>query len=292
MKLFSEYTEAELYNHKKGQRIMTDMLREFDRICRNYDLKYWCVGGTLIGAIRHKGWIPHDSDIDVGMLDSDYKFFREIVQKELSSHYWFQDRISDKNYKSNTGKIRYLYAQYDDYKCENWHNGLQIDIFIFSEKDNILKAPYEGNGDIKSLDKDIIMPIKELYFDNILVYVPNNYEKYSRISWGSYPPKILPLDKQRSNEGRISFEIPDWMFNKYSELYIENVKYINYKNIKILFPNEKQLNMPGEQVWVNYTGLTTERPSKIFNEISSVINIQPDMLPNNLKTYLKLFKKM
>ena len=182
------------------------------------------------------------------MLDSDYKFFREIVQKELSSHYWFQDKISDKNYKSNTGKIRYLYAQYDDYKCENWHNGLQIDIFIFSEKDNILKAPYEGNGDIKSLDKDIIMPIKELYFDNILVYVPNNYEKYSRISWGSYPPKILPLDKQRSNEGRISFEIPDWMFNKYSELYIKNKswKYIwnnrNHNELDPLSYNGYKLN--------------------------------------------------
>ena len=53
-------------NH--GQRIMTKMFKEFNSICRKHNIKYWCLGGTLIGAIRHKGWIPWDGDIDIGML--------------------------------------------------------------------------------------------------------------------------------------------------------------------------------------------------------------------------------
>ncbi len=65
----SDLTKDELYAHKKGQKIMTDMLRELDSICRKNNLKYWVTCGTLIGTLRHKGWIPWDADIDVGMLE-------------------------------------------------------------------------------------------------------------------------------------------------------------------------------------------------------------------------------
>lgn len=91
------------------------MLREFDNICRNNNLKYWCVCGTLIGVVRHKGWIPFDADIDIAMLEKDYKKLRNIIQNKLSKDYWFQDKTIDKYYKSEIGKIRYLYALYDDY---------------------------------------------------------------------------------------------------------------------------------------------------------------------------------
>ena len=137
MKLLINYSPEELDAHKKGQSV-ADMLKEFDHICRSNGLKYWCVGGTLIGAVRHNGWIPHDADIDVAMLKSDYEKLQNIIQEKLSKDYWFQDISTDKYYKSPIGKIRYLYAQYDDYKCEDWHNGIQLDIFVNTLKNNIL----------------------------------------------------------------------------------------------------------------------------------------------------------
>ena len=48
------------------------MLKMIDKLCRENNLKYWCQGGTLIGAVRHKGWIPFDGDIDISMLEEDY----------------------------------------------------------------------------------------------------------------------------------------------------------------------------------------------------------------------------
>lgn len=286
MKLLKDYSEQELVNLKKGQLIMTNMLKEFDNICRNNGLKYWCVGGTLIGCVRHKGWIPHDGDIDVAMLKSDYEILQNIIQKELSNDYWFQDKSTDKYYKSHIGKIRYLYAHYDDYKCEDWHNGIQLDIFIFEENNNSLKAPYEGNGDIKSIMKNIIFPLKEMYFDDILVYIPNEFVQYCINFWGSYPPKELSLEQQYSHEGRISFSIPQWMIKKYDNLYSNNrissivdlnLLNINYKGYNLLFPKENTLSVPKEQVWVNFTGLTTKRPEIIFNKINSLININENM---------------
>ena len=100
----------ELANLKRGQNIITDMLREFDTICRNNNLKYWCVGGTLIGAVRHKGWIPHDANVDIGILSSDYQILKIIIQEKLSSKFWFQDRSTDKHYPPDCkmAKIRYI----------------------------------------------------------------------------------------------------------------------------------------------------------------------------------------
>ena len=229
MKLLKDFSKEELIAFKRGQKIMTNRLREFDNICRTNDLKYWCVGGTLIGAVRHKGWILHDADIDVAMLESDYKKLQSIIQNGLSKDYWFQDKSTDKFYKSKIGKIRYLYAQYDDYKCQDWHNGIQLDIFVFKDNGSILFAPYEGKGDIKSISKKNIFPLKELYFDDVLVYVPNNYKDYCKDAWGSFPPRELPLNKQYPHEGIISFVIPEWMSHKYSNLYPKMLNIVNTK---------------------------------------------------------------
>jgi phosphorylcholine metabolism protein LicD len=218
MKLLKDYSPEELHMHKQGQLIMTDMLKEFDHICRSNGLKYWCVCGTLIGAVRHKGWIPFDADIDVAMLKSDYEKLQNIIQKKLSKDYWFQDKSTDKYYKSNIGKIRYLYAQYDDYKCQNWHNGIQLDIFVFYEEGHLLN-PHMVDSDITIINKDNIFPLKTLEFENIQVYVPNNYKKYLIHFFDGCPPPILPSNQQYPHEGRIVFTIPEWMIKKYPELY-------------------------------------------------------------------------
>ena len=72
-------TKTDTKNLIKGQTIMTNMLQTFDLICRSHGLKYWSLGGTLIGSIRHNGWIPWDGDIDVGMLDTDYAKLKKLT---------------------------------------------------------------------------------------------------------------------------------------------------------------------------------------------------------------------
>ena len=62
-------------------------LEIFDAICSKYGLKYWADCGTMLGAIRHKGFIPWDDDLDIGMLREDFNRFLEIAADELPSHY-------------------------------------------------------------------------------------------------------------------------------------------------------------------------------------------------------------
>ena len=64
------------------KRIITDVLREFHDLCHRHGLTYYAVGGTAIGAVRHKGIIPWDDDIDVAMPRPDYDRFVEICRTE------------------------------------------------------------------------------------------------------------------------------------------------------------------------------------------------------------------
>ena len=216
--LSPELTSKDIYNLKKGQKIMTNMFKEFDRICRKYNLKYWCVGGTLIGAVRHQGWVPWDGDVDLAMVDSDYKKLQRIIQNNLPKGMWFQDKTTDPNYTSDIGKIRDLNSNYVDSKNRLWHNGVQIDIFVFTKKGDMLTIS-KFNGDIRNIKYNMIFPVKEVIFENLKVYIPNNTKEFLINSWGSYPPELPIIDKRKPHEGRISFKVPKWTKLMYPNFY-------------------------------------------------------------------------
>jgi len=214
-------TKGEKDNLKLGQQKMTEMLRQFDKFCRKHGLKYWLVGGTLIGAVRHKGWIPHDADIDVCMTDTDFRILEKSIQKELPSDIWFQSLVTDPHYTSPPpllGKIRNLNYCYIDCKDRNWHNGIQIDIFIYTENNGILDIPPHNYGnDVYPMKYDDVFPLKELTFEGINVYAQNNYISYLKNVWG-YPPPELPIEERYPHEGRIG-KTQNWIKNKYPLLY-------------------------------------------------------------------------
>ena len=71
----------------ESQNMMLQMMQWFDNICRNNNLSYYIMSGTMLGAIRHKGFIPWDDDADIGMPRPDYNKFLEIVEKDTSDKY-------------------------------------------------------------------------------------------------------------------------------------------------------------------------------------------------------------
>ena len=80
---------------RKAQLIMLNELIELDRICKKNNINYWLDGGTFLGAVRHKGFIPWDDDVDVCMLEADYNKFLEKAVKELDSGYFIQTLKTD-----------------------------------------------------------------------------------------------------------------------------------------------------------------------------------------------------
>lgn len=80
---------------KKVWAVELDLLNEFMRVCRKYDIKFFAAGGTILGAVRHKGFIPWDDDIDLMMMRSEYERLCKIAQTEFKPPYFFQTEETD-----------------------------------------------------------------------------------------------------------------------------------------------------------------------------------------------------
>ena len=89
------------------QMIQLEMLIEVDRICRKCNIQYNIIAGTLLGAVRHGGYIPWDDDADVALLRSEYEKFRKACKTELDkSRFVFQDHRNTRGYRWGYGKLR------------------------------------------------------------------------------------------------------------------------------------------------------------------------------------------
>lgn len=108
-----------------------EILDEFVRVCEKHGLRYYLAGGTLLGAVRHRGFIPWDDDIDVAMPREDYNRFAEISAQELAPQYFYQCPETDPYYFLTYAKIRRNGTEvYEErFKDARFHKGVFIDIF-------------------------------------------------------------------------------------------------------------------------------------------------------------------
>lgn len=86
--------------------VLLDLLKQFDRVCGEQGLRYFAHGGTLLGAIRHKGFIPWDDDIDLFMPRKDFDAFSQIAPACFSPPYYFQSYLTDPEYFRTQIRVR------------------------------------------------------------------------------------------------------------------------------------------------------------------------------------------
>lgn len=126
---------------RRMQLIELDILKEFDRVCRLHDISYVITDGTMLGAVRHGGFIPWDDDADVCMLREDYERFKREAMKDLDPNlFFFQDNTTDPYYRWGYAKLRRVGTEHvrvgqEHLKCKT---GVFIDVMPYDDIPNSL----------------------------------------------------------------------------------------------------------------------------------------------------------
>lgn len=230
---------------RKVQLLELKVLKEIKRICSKHDIKYFLTGGTLIGAVRHKGFIPWDDDIDIAMMRTEYDRFMEIAPSELSPEFSLLNIKTDKRLGIFFGKVvlngtNYRSAQQPKTleKTGFWVDVIPYDTIYDSRflaslyfwKLNFFVVLYSmkngyHNGTTKI--KRIAAELMKVFF----FFIPKKY-LYSRIC--NYPYK---LNKKQTNTqcylcGR--YGVPRELrsanlFGEYTEVQFEDEKFMTLK---------------------------------------------------------------
>lgn len=129
-----------------------EILQDINDICEKEKIKYSLAYGTLLGSIRHEGFIPWDDDIDIIMLREDFNRFKKIIQNNHNEKYFVQDYKSEKNYTNSYPKLRMNDTVLLEKSTMNLdiHHGVFVDIFV---------ADYLPTNKILILIQKIVLPI-------------------------------------------------------------------------------------------------------------------------------------
>ncbi|MGL5898115.1 MAG: LicD family protein [Lactobacillaceae bacterium] len=197
---------------RKAQLEMLTALKELDSICRANNIGYWLDAGTLLGAVRHGGFIPWDDDIDVCMDRENYNKFLEVCKVHLNKNRFFlQTPLTDKYYNNinipckirinDTILVEGIEIEQGFYD-ERSHHGIYIDIFPYDKySTNVIKRKY--------LERflGLIFKVKTISYRKSVKGVRNNLAKVL----GPFIPKKLLL--------RLIKPISDCMSKKVSYVY-------------------------------------------------------------------------
>ena len=135
------YVSSEM---KRIWAVELDIIAEFDRVCRKNNLQWYAYAGTLLGAVRHKGFIPWDDDVDVIMMRKDYERLREIADEEFSSPYVLKTPENEpcrgslpwaKVFNESTTLFEPNAMQFLKHKCKppQHSHGIYIDLFVLDD---------------------------------------------------------------------------------------------------------------------------------------------------------------
>lgn len=180
--------------------VQLDLLNKLDQVCRKYNLNYIIDYGTLLGAVRHKGFIPWDMDIDVSMPRADFEELKRIAVTEFKEPYFLQDFDTDSSIDFAIARLRrsdttffHTGSVMFDFK---YNQGIFLDIFPF---DNL---PSTDQNVLEPIDRKIKLMLHhaEMSARKPLIKIGNRYIIFMlqylcyRLRYGSSAKQFKRLD--------------------------------------------------------------------------------------------------
>lgn len=236
-------------NLNELRKIQINILDYVDSFCRKNDINYWLDCGTLLGAVRHKGYIPWDDDIDIGMLREDYLKFIKAFNLDNSSNYKFHCYENDKNWHLPFGKVvDESTVLFEPDEKAGIKTSINIDVFVYDNAPSDLRKLHN-----MYLKRDIYTKLNNLQF-----FKHFTYESKNKYNWIRYPfhllfqifPKGYFVKKNIKNSKKYSKKETNYVGNFTSFKKIICEKSIFDSFIELDFEGNKYLVPIGYKKWL------------------------------------------
>lgn len=281
-----ELTKDEFIEWK---RIITDVLREFHEICHRNGLTYYAVGGTAIGAVRHKGIIPWDDDIDVAMPRPDYDRFMEICRNQDLGNYELVSSENRDDYNLSFPKL----CNKNTTLVERWDTpcviGLFIDIF-----------PLDGASDDREEMQRMVEKYRKMKNKVEAISTHNTFGEYVSLlltpkEWGRFVTKTIGFFFRKRYK-KMLLNRMDKLSRTYPFETSPNV--INYAGaygIRELFKKE---SLKGEVYSVPFEDIVIDMMPDVETHLQGIygdyMQLPPEdkRIPHHLKAFYDLEKRV
>lgn len=181
------------------QKKILEVMKYIDALCRKYDIVYYIMGGTALGAIRHSGFIPWDDDLDIFMTPDQYEKFKQVFEQEQSEKFVLQEWRTTPNYleyaKIRMNGTTFIERCYSNRK--DMHHGIYVDIMILHK-------------------------VPDSYWIQKLVYYESKFVTLYALSQRNWVPKTktqaLVLKSLRFMPCKLMAKIAYWHIYKYDAM--------------------------------------------------------------------------
>ena len=260
-------------NRKRLWNVQLNLIAELDRICKKHDIRYFAFYGTLLGAARHKGFIPWDDDMDFMMLRPDYEKFKAVVKSEIPEYYfvdgWHDYKLEEEDPEAAQDESfqqlvkreqreehptwwpfwphiklkdsRTTFAQY--LSRPHVHQGIFIDVFPF---DPVLPFSGERHKIIYELEREMLMAIvlpdeikEQAQTTKDLLMTNEELKAFLKLP---HQKKVLSFEAfalKNFSQSEFVGELRDHFFNKKISYATDNFKevvYLPFEKIEIPCP--------------------------------------------------------
>lgn len=255
---------------RKVQLMELDIFKEIVKICDDNQLTYYISGGTYLGAVRHKGFIPWDDDIDIWMPREDYDKFIELWHKNPLNGYILQNADFEDSFTQNFTKIRKdntAYVELGEEKDGSFHKGIFIDIFpldrVSNNKLNLIiqtysaifmqlftrkKVPNTNNKVVLFISKTLLKIVPKKHYSKMRKHFEKKIISKSSLDGGfKFFGSMMSLSKEPYSKN---------MFDKFEFMSFENEKFmvtsIWDEVLTKFYGNYMELPPEEERVWAHH----------------------------------------
>lgn len=230
---------------KKVWAVQIDLLYRLLEVCQKHNIKVIAYAGTILGAIRHKGFIPWDDDIDVALTRTEYEKLLKVAPQEFEEPYFFQTALSDKEFFLGYARLRNSNTTgiITDSKSVNYNNGIYIDVFVL---DSYTRDELKFEKQIQRRDRFLFLfdsyhlhkvyeSAKPKILSRIIHYTVSKIIPY-RFIVALYNKNLTKFNKNESRISLMTHEVP--FIRKYwCDLSdFNDILYVPFESIMIPIP--------------------------------------------------------